>query len=201
MTIMNSTCLTLCPIQTLLFLLLLPAPLLPTPTPLHRVCVIAVAQVADLYAQAVSLAIGFMSCPANCSGSGCRLAYPSCGSCCWISCLVLLTAGGQAADLHALVGFMAALTNADADGRILVDYQAANLKFVLLNAAAHFAQVSSATIPLSDVPASSVWKVSGGSNTEEVCCVMPCQMSRCQHSSDRAGSPVTHTMCGLVQQF
>lgn len=50
-------------------------------------------------------------------------------------------AGGQAADLHALVGFMAALTNADADGRILLDYQAVSLKFVLLNAAAHFAKV------------------------------------------------------------
>lgn len=38
---------------------------------------------------------------------------------------------------------MAALNNADADGRILVDCQAGTLKFVLLNAAAHFAKVRS----------------------------------------------------------
>lgn len=44
-------------------------------------------------------------------------------------------------DLHALTGFMAALNNADADGRILVNSQAGTLKFVLLNAAAHFAKV------------------------------------------------------------
>ena len=55
----------------------------------------------------------------------------------------MAVSGGQALDLHALVGFMAALNNADADGRILVDCQAGTLKFVLLNAAAHFAKVRS----------------------------------------------------------
>lgn len=44
--------------------------------------------------------------------------------------------------LHALVGFMASLTNADADGRILLDPAAGTLKFLLLNAAAHFSKVS-----------------------------------------------------------
>ena len=43
--------------------------------------------------------------------------------------------------LHALVGFMASLTNADADGRILLDPAAGTLKFLLLNAAAHFSKV------------------------------------------------------------
>jgi uncharacterized protein involved in response to NO len=45
--------------------------------------------------------------------------------------------------LHALVGFLAALTNADADGRIILDPPAAAAKFVLLNAAAHFRKVRS----------------------------------------------------------
>lgn len=36
---------------------------------------------------------------------------------------------------------MTALNNTDADGRILVDTTAGTLKFVLLNAAAHFAKV------------------------------------------------------------
>ena len=40
--------------------------------------------------------------------------------------------------LHALVGLAAALTNADADGRVVVDAAAQTVKFVLLNAAAHF---------------------------------------------------------------
>ena len=44
--------------------------------------------------------------------------------------------------LHALVGFMAGLNNADADGRILLDPAASTLKFLLLNAAAHFSKVS-----------------------------------------------------------
>ena len=43
--------------------------------------------------------------------------------------------------LHALVGFLGALTNADADGRIILDPPAAAAKFVLLNAAAHFRKV------------------------------------------------------------
>ena len=43
--------------------------------------------------------------------------------------------------LHALVGFLGALTNADADGRIILDPTAATAKFVLLNAAAHFRKV------------------------------------------------------------
>jgi hypothetical protein len=43
--------------------------------------------------------------------------------------------------LHALVGFLGALTNVDADGRIILDPPAATAKFVLLNAAAHFRKV------------------------------------------------------------
>ena len=37
---------------------------------------------------------------------------------------------------------MAGLNNADADGRILLDSAAGTLKFLLLNAAAHFSKVS-----------------------------------------------------------
>lgn len=40
--------------------------------------------------------------------------------------------------LHALVSMAAALNNADADGRVVVDPAGQTLKFVLLNAAAHF---------------------------------------------------------------
>jgi hypothetical protein len=43
--------------------------------------------------------------------------------------------------LHALVGLASALNNADADGRIIVDTAAKTLKFVLLNAGAHFVKV------------------------------------------------------------
>ena len=43
--------------------------------------------------------------------------------------------------LHSLVGFMNVLTNDDEDGRIIVDLAAGSLKFVLLNAAAHFSKV------------------------------------------------------------
>ena len=42
--------------------------------------------------------------------------------------------------LHALAAFLAALTNADADGRVIVDGAAGTLRFVLLNAAAHFSK-------------------------------------------------------------
>jgi hypothetical protein len=45
--------------------------------------------------------------------------------------------------LHALVALMAALTNADADGRVVVDAAARTVKFVLLNAAAHFGKARS----------------------------------------------------------
>lgn len=48
--------------------------------------------------------------------------------------------------LHALVGFMAGLNNADADGRILLDPAASTLKFLLLNAAAQFSKVSFALV-------------------------------------------------------
>ncbi|KAK9843489.1 hypothetical protein WJX81_005623 [Elliptochloris bilobata] len=46
--------------------------------------------------------------------------------------------------LHALVGLAAALTNADADGRVLVNAAEQTIKFVLLNAAAHFGKVVAA---------------------------------------------------------
>lgn len=51
--------------------------------------------------------------------------------------------GSQISALHALVGFMSGLTNADADGRIILDRATCSLKFVLLNAAAHFSKVQS----------------------------------------------------------
>lgn len=44
--------------------------------------------------------------------------------------------------LHGLVGFLAALTNADADGRIILDPPAGAATFVLLSAAAHFCKVT-----------------------------------------------------------
>ena len=53
---------------------------------------------------------------------------------------VLCLAGSQMSALHALVAFMAALNNADADGRIILDPAAGTLKFLLLNAAAHFSK-------------------------------------------------------------
>ncbi|DBA85066.1 TPA: hypothetical protein ACH3X2_005791 [Trebouxia sp. C0005] len=49
--------------------------------------------------------------------------------------------GSYISALHALVGFMSGLTNADGDGRIILDPTACSLKFVLLNAAAHFSKV------------------------------------------------------------
>ena len=42
--------------------------------------------------------------------------------------------------LHALAAFLAALTTADADGRVIVDDAEAALRFVLLNAAARFTE-------------------------------------------------------------
>lgn len=45
--------------------------------------------------------------------------------------------------LHALVGLAAALTNADSDGRVVVDTAARTVKFVLLNAAALFGKARS----------------------------------------------------------
>lgn len=43
--------------------------------------------------------------------------------------------------MHALVAFLTALNNPDADGRITVDADAGIFNFVLLNAAAQFAPV------------------------------------------------------------
>jgi hypothetical protein len=43
--------------------------------------------------------------------------------------------------LHALLGLLTALTNADVDGRVIVDRSTGSLRFVLLNAAAHFSKV------------------------------------------------------------
>jgi len=41
-----------------------------------------------------------------------------------------------------VAALLASLTAADTDGRVIVDGAAATLRFVLLNAAAHFAKVS-----------------------------------------------------------
>ncbi len=45
------------------------------------------------------------------------------------------------ASMHALVSLASALNNADADGRVVIDAAGGSLKFLLLNAAAHFAKV------------------------------------------------------------
>lgn len=47
-------------------------------------------------------------------------------------------AGSGMSALHDLVSLAAALNNADADGRMVVDKSEGSIKFVLLNAAAHF---------------------------------------------------------------
>ncbi len=58
--------------------------------------------------------------------------------------------------LHALVGLASALNNADADGRMIVDATAKTLKFVLLNAGAHFVKVESSCCEIFCVPNSSM---------------------------------------------
>jgi chromosome transmission fidelity protein 1 len=50
---------------------------------------------------------------------------------------------GATGSLHALLSFLQALTNNDADGRVVSDPSSGTVKFVLLNAAAHFANVVS----------------------------------------------------------
>ena len=59
-----------------------------------------------------------------------------------------MLSGSQISGLRALVGFVGGLTNADADGRIILDTAACRLKFVLLNAAAHFSKVHPPTLTL-----------------------------------------------------
>lgn len=48
---------------------------------------------------------------------------------------------GATGALHSLVSFLKALTNNDADGRVIVDSSNGCIKFVLLNAAVHFSRV------------------------------------------------------------
>ena len=52
------------------------------------------------------------------------------------------------ASMHALVSLASALNNADADGRVVIDAAGGSLKFLLLNAAAHFAKVCRQAIRL-----------------------------------------------------
>ena len=52
-----------------------------------------------------------------------------------------MAAGSGIASMYALVSFASALNNADADGRVVIDVAGGTLKFLLLNAAAHFAKV------------------------------------------------------------
>jgi hypothetical protein len=47
---------------------------------------------------------------------------------------------GSTGALHALASLLRCLTSADADGRVVVDPAAGRLKFLLLDAAAHFGQ-------------------------------------------------------------
>jgi hypothetical protein len=49
--------------------------------------------------------------------------------------------GSGISALHDLVALASALNNADADGRVVVDVPAGTIKFILLNAAAHFVKV------------------------------------------------------------
>ena len=56
-------------------------------------------------------------------------------------------AGSGLASMHALVSLASALNNTDADGRVVVDATGGNLKFLLLNAAAHFTKASSQLTP------------------------------------------------------
>lgn len=50
---------------------------------------------------------------------------------------------GATGSLHALLSFLQALTNNDTDGRVVSDPSSGTVKFVLLNAATHFASVVS----------------------------------------------------------
>ena len=61
--------------------------------------------------------------------------------------------GERMSALHAVAALLAALTTADADGRVIVDGAAGTLRFVLLNAAAHFAKASLKWPRTSDHPA------------------------------------------------
>ena len=51
--------------------------------------------------------------------------------------------------LQALMAFFCGLNNRNSDGRIITDGAAGTLKFVLLNAAAHFSKVCPCTSPQS----------------------------------------------------
>ena len=51
-------------------------------------------------------------------------------------------AGSGLASMHALVSLASALNNTDADGRVIIDAAGGTLKFLLLNAAAHFTKVT-----------------------------------------------------------
>ena len=79
---------------------------------------------------------------------------------------ILSCAGGSGGErmsaLHAMAAFLAALTNADADGRVIVDDAAGTLRFVLLNAAAHFSKVgaqhsSTTHCPSAHLPFFLIW--------------------------------------------
>lgn len=48
---------------------------------------------------------------------------------------------GNTGALHSVISFIQALNNEDADGRVILDRSSRALKFVLLNAAAHFSKV------------------------------------------------------------
>lgn len=49
--------------------------------------------------------------------------------------------GSTTGALHAMISFLQALTNEDADGRVIIDPGSNTVKYVLLNAAAHFRHV------------------------------------------------------------
>ena len=57
-------------------------------------------------------------------------------------CRAVEGGGERMTALHAVAALLAALTNADADGRVIVDNAAGTLRFILLNAAAHFKKAS-----------------------------------------------------------
>ena len=61
--------------------------------------------------------------------------------------------------LQALMAFLCGLNNRNSDGRIITDVAAGTLKFVLLNAAAHFSKVCSPTRSQSRLIEKLKWKL------------------------------------------
>ena len=83
--------------------------------------------------------------------------------------------------LHALVAVAAALNNADADGRILLDAHAQSIRFVLLNAATHFVKASGLR-----------WLDSTGH------CMAACALPRSKRPARMRGPALTKALSGAL---